>query len=77
MSHKCNVGPCTTQIGEDKLMCATHWRLVPAQVQREINKQWRTIRSGKTTQARLDAVNAYRGAVAKANESLDKMGPLL
>ena len=39
--HRCPVGDCTAQVPRERLMCAAHWRLVPARLKRPLRHAWR------------------------------------
>jgi hypothetical protein len=39
VSHRCPAIGCSEQLEEDwKVMCGSHWHLVPAEIQRVINR---------------------------------------
>lgn len=44
MYHDCHAIECERQIAPSMLMCRVHWRMVPANLQREV---WRTYRKGQ------------------------------
>lgn len=62
IAHFCPATPCGAQVEAGKLMCKTHWYLVPAVFRREVNAAWRALRACKT----VDAVHRYRSARDKA-----------
>lgn len=58
-THDCPVTGCGTSVPYSMLMCATHWREVPRDLQREVTRAWRERRnarsSGKAMRAHLQA----------------------
>lgn len=72
MSYTCSVASCSVVIGDDKLMCASHWSMVPVYLQRDVNRYWRERR--KTTVSsrdRLVAINNHRVASDAAIKHVD------
>lgn len=64
--HVCHARDCTEPVPPRMLMCAKHWRMVPANLQAEV---WRTYRAGqeidkRPTREYLDAAQAAIEAVA-------------
>ena len=49
MSHKCHALGCEKEVPPKMLMCLSHWRMVPRDLQREI---WRTYRLGQEVDKR-------------------------
>lgn len=76
MSHLCPIKGCGTHIGDDKLMCADHWRLVPASMQAQVNKYWRAMTTRTTPELRLSARKLYLEARNSALTSVERMAPL-
>ena len=72
MSHKCPCAACTTFISDEKLMCASHWKLVPTFLQRDVNNYWRK-RSSGDNRARLLAIHNYRVARDAAIKHVDEL----
>jgi hypothetical protein len=65
-AHTCHAIGCSTPVPPEMLMCAPHWRQVPAEIKAAI---WRTYRPGQCDDKRpsrewLDAANAAIAAVA-------------
>ena len=75
MSHACAIPGCSVQIMDGKLMCYSHWQLVPGHLQRQVNDTWRNTTRGKP-EDRLQARNKYRTARDQAIAAVEKMGPL-
>ena len=63
IQHTCAV--CPKSIARGLLMCGPHWRLVPADVQRRVNRAWRDLKLAGS-RGSLSAVLAYRGACKTA-----------
>jgi len=77
MTHKCPISGCTWNVADDRLMCLTHWKLVPPLVQKAVNATWRGIRATKVVQDRLTATRKYQAARDLAINHVNKLGPLL
>ena len=60
LTHSCRVAACPRQVPVHLLMCISHWRMVPAAVQREV---WTAYRGRDAGPA---AFQAYEAAVARA-----------
>lgn len=61
-THACCATGCQKQVPRNLLMCMTHWRMVPAPVQREVLASWRLwCRHGDDKSA-----ETHRAAVAQA-----------
>jgi hypothetical protein len=41
MKHTCHATECATEVPPEKLMCATHWRMVPWSVQQVVLSEYR------------------------------------
>lgn len=67
-THNCAAAGCQKQIPLNLLMCMTHWRMVPAPVQREVLTSWRAL--GRNRQS-LELALAYRVATDKAAAAVD------
>ena len=66
MSRACDAIGCNCQTATGRFMCPRHWRFVPLEIQRTINRQFRL---AKTRHALMhDAV--YVEACAKAVEHI-------
>jgi len=66
--RKCAAKSCNLRVDKKFLMCATHWRMVPKQIQDDI---YRTYRPKQEDNLAMVSV-AYRGAMMAAVESVDK-----
>jgi hypothetical protein len=44
VSHRCHARGCTRDVDPSLLMCLSHWRLVPKDLQRQV---WLTYRKGQ------------------------------
>lgn len=53
--HKCPAQNCRTTVGGAFLMCAPHWRMVPADVQREVYAGYREMKAGKSARRWVEA----------------------
>lgn len=61
-THACCATGCNKQVPLNLLMCMTHWRMVPAPVQREVLAAWRL----RTRRGDRSDVEAHQAATAKA-----------
>ncbi len=61
MSHKCHAYKCTKEVPPKMFMCLKHWKLVPAQMQRDI---WRHYKPGQ--EIRKDPTSEYLKASQRA-----------
>ena len=66
-THPCAV--CPRQINAGLLMCASHWRLVPHEQQREVNRTWRAFNGASGPTNALAARKTYLAARDAAVES--------
>jgi hypothetical protein len=63
-THRCPVGDCPAPVPRERLMCQTHWRLVPPRLKRELRATWRGGKGAgsrahrKTMRACIEAVTA-------------------
>ena len=53
---------CTAKVPDHKLMCWTHWDLVPENLQTQVLTLWRTALRGRTSSIRHLAMEEYRKA---------------
>lgn len=65
-THVCAATNCQHTVPQHLLMCITHWRMVPALVQREILRSHRARSLAKTSALALAELMAYRTAVDQA-----------
>ncbi|UUZ68046.1 hypothetical protein LP416_27665 [Polaromonas sp. P2-4] len=65
-THTCSATGCQKQIPLNLLMCMTHWRMVPAPLQREVLATWRT----RQRRGDPDSIAAHQAATAKAIEAV-------
>ena len=77
MTHQCPISGCTWQVPDDRLMCLTHWKLVPKYTQRQVTVEWNAVRSAKTSQVRLAAIVRHRDAMRVAIQSISHLAPLV
>jgi hypothetical protein len=69
--HRCPVGDCPARIPRERLMCETHWQLVPTKRKRALRRAWRN-GQGAGTRAHRAAVNAcIHAARASCHPSCD------
>jgi len=65
---------CTAKIAEHKLMCWTHWAMVPKLQQDQVLGLWKTTLRGANPSIRRLAVQEYRvareAAIAAVNEKV-------
>lgn len=69
--HDCAAKGCHQLVPKHMLMCNTHWRMVPAAVQREVYAAWSSLQKTGTMAAsdrHHDAVCDAVNAVAKKQE---------
>ncbi len=66
MTHDCPAGACLARVGQDKLMCPAHWRMVPAAMRTAIWNAWQD-GAGAGTPQHTAAINA---AIRSVNEKL-------
>ena len=59
-AHHCPATPCGAQVEAGKLLCKTHWYLVPAKLRRQVNAAWRALCDSNSNYA--EAINRYRHA---------------
>ena len=57
---------CGTRIQRGKLMCIGHWKMVPKDLQRAVNKTWREYRRSDYGHAAIMAIRVYQKAVDDA-----------
>lgn len=69
-THKCPVTGCDRDLPRHLLMCPRHWREVPSNLQREVNRTWKNAESG------AGGVQSYMDARQKAVDSVNQ-GKLL
>jgi hypothetical protein len=60
--HRCPVGDCTARVPRERLMCATHWQLVPAKLKRALCQAWRGGHGAGTRAHRAAAQACIRAA---------------
>lgn len=63
--HKCAARQCQRMIALNMLMCAPHWRAVPALIRRAV---WQHYRDGQETDGKITF--AYRRAMAAAVDAV-------
>lgn len=67
--HHCAANGCQREIPPRLLMCITHWRMVPAPMQREVRatyREWLAKAPRASSCAVMPSLIAYRNAVAAA-----------
>jgi len=70
----CPVPGCPAEREGTKLMCLTHWRLVPISIQREVWSYWRNRNMAEYWPARSRAIDAA-AAAELAKRNLNSGGP--
>jgi len=60
--HKCPVKGCEIQVSQSKLMCGTHWRVVPRGIGAEVYASFREARGG------IRHMGAMKAAIAAVDE---------
>jgi hypothetical protein len=61
-THKCPIADCQVEVVWARLMCATHWRLVPRRLRGPVYRAWHHGR-GYATEAHQQACEAAIEAV--------------
>lgn len=59
MKHKCPINGCTTMVPHAKLMCPTHWFLVPAELGNAVYRTYRQQAGGEAHVAAMKAAVDY------------------
>jgi hypothetical protein len=72
-THTC-AAACKRAIPAGRLMCATHWRLVPHELQQAVNRTWGAFNGAPGARAKLDARRAY---LAARDAAIDSVQPAL
>lgn len=65
--HKCPVDPCGRYVPFGRLMCWSHWRMVPRDLQRLVWAQWNNghiADPGAYLKVRQEAIDAVKGAIS-------------
>ena len=70
--HRCPVGDCTARIPRERLMCETHWQLVPAKLKRALRQAWRAGPGAGTRAHRAAAQACLRAARANSQPARDQ-----
>jgi hypothetical protein len=72
VSHQCPAPGCTRKVRPGHLLCGSHWRRVPTELQRLVNRSWRELRSTSAADPHeyLLAVRAHRNATQAAVDAL-------
>lgn len=81
--RRCAAPGCQQYVEKERLMCITHWRLVPRQIKSEINAAYRerganpdAAMTQRYADALVAAVNAVRSTIAQiAERTADMIGP--
>lgn len=69
--HRCHVPCCPERVPRRLLMCARHWKMVPAALQRDV---WATYRPGQE-QGRARVSTDYLAAAKRAIAYVAARGP--
>lgn len=71
MTHTCHIPNCTATVPPERLMCVSHWRMVPKHLQREV---WRHYRRGQCDDKRpsTEYLAAARAAITAVEDKLLK-----
>ena len=75
MSNKCPIDGCGWAIGDDKLMCLAHWKLVPMPLKTKVSATWRNFSRARPAN-RLNFRRPYLEAKQAAIDSVKRLGPL-
>lgn len=65
-THPCEIPGCARRVRNGYLMCLSHWRLVPTDLQRDVYSTLRRYTHGNNRVTIAAALRAYRTTVAKA-----------
>jgi hypothetical protein len=57
-THKCPARRCTLRVGPGKLMCRTHWYMVPGPLRDAVYAAWANGAGAEAILAAVEAVNA-------------------
>jgi hypothetical protein len=60
--HPCPIRACAELVDDAKLLCRTHWRLVPALLQAAVYRTWFRMRRVTTAKDLDDARRAFEHA---------------
>jgi len=71
--HRCAAVGCQHLVQPGFLMCVTHWRMVPAKLQRDVWTAWREFRR-TSHRANPAALQLYRQAVQAAIDAVHAKG---
>lgn len=56
----CRVFGCSKTVPSEKLMCYSHWKQVPGEMQKRVYEAWNKFLKAKTNQEKLLAVKTLR-----------------
>jgi hypothetical protein len=59
-SHKCPLEGCSKQVPHHILMCYPHWKQVPPEIQKRVNRTWREGPVEAYLQAREAAIRSVQ-----------------
>lgn len=62
----CPIGGCVARIPVDKLMCRSHWYMVPADLRPEVYRTWRRRQQARGTDEWGAAVQVHRAVKEQA-----------
>ena len=64
-THDCPITGCDVRVPLSMLMCPTHWREVPRDLQRAVNRAWNARKNARSSgKAMRDHMQACEDAVA-------------
>jgi hypothetical protein len=68
LTHECPAEGCADQVAHDKLMCLTHWRMVPKPLRDAVWATWHRVHRDPHAyrDAREEAVRAVNAKLAAA-----------
>ena len=66
--RKCPI--CGAPIRRGRLMCLPHWRMVPMDMQRAINRRWKDWRTSRYGHPAISALGAYNRAYDAAVQAV-------
>jgi hypothetical protein len=63
MTHQCDANHCSAKVDSTKGMCPTHWRMVPAEIQRRIYDAARKFKTSAERLSSIEFLEAWADAV--------------
>ena len=72
--NECPIDGCTLRTGEDQLLCRTHWRQVPKELQEAVWRTWKNRQDEWHNQGLIRLHEAAKAAAIRYVEGLKKAG---